>query len=122
MPQSWAEPTRPRDPVEPTSEASVPTPGLAQRRQRKEREREAGREEDKDRLNERDWDFTTTGDPVVKTLNLQGRGIPGQATKILHAVRSQKIKLKKKRGKDERKKEGRKETRVGLKQRNWQRG
>ena len=44
MPQSWAEPTRPRDPVEPTSEASVPTPGLAQRRQRKEREREAGRE------------------------------------------------------------------------------
>lgn len=88
MPQSWAEPTRPRDPVRPTSAASVPTPGLAQRRQRKEREREAGREEDKGRLNEGDWDFTTTGGPVVnKILSFQGRGIPGQATKILQAVR-----------------------------------
>ena len=96
MPQSWAEPTRPRDPVGPTSAASVPTPGLAQRRQRKEREREAGREEDKGRLNEGDWDFTTTGGPVVKTLSFQGRGIHGQATKILQAVRVQKIKLKKK--------------------------
>ena len=46
---------------------------------------------------------------MVKTLNLQGRGISGQATKILHAVCSQKIKLKKKKrkgGREERRKEG----------------
>ena len=116
MPQSWAEPTRPRDPVGPTSEASVPTPGLAQRRQRKEREREAGREEDKDGLNEKDWDFTTTGGPVVKTLSFQGRGIPVRQLISYMLRAAKKIKLKKnKRGEDEGKKGGRKEKIAVLK-------